>query len=153
MKLLANQSGLFQVHRSATPVFLGAQRVVPVGRRSMRVSGRSCCSLSVCAGGFLSRAHASVATQFRPALLATPFGLASALAQRLVASPVVRVAQAASRHLRSFSVVLVSRFELQSHAEKTAPSSSQCSNPALNPVRFALWTRRDKAAPRRLALR
>ena len=26
-------------------------------------------------------------------------------------------------------------------------------NPALNPVRFALWTRRDKAAPRRLALR
>jgi len=26
-------------------------------------------------------------------------------------------------------------------------------NPALNPVRFALWTLRDKAAPRRLALR
>jgi len=27
------------------------------------------------------------------------------------------------------------------------------SNPALNPVRFALWTLRDKAAQRRLALR
>ena len=26
------------------------------------------------------------------------------------------------------------------------------SNPALNPVRFALWTLRDKAAQRRLAL-
>ena len=26
-------------------------------------------------------------------------------------------------------------------------------NPALNPVRFALWTLRDKAAQRRLALR
>ena len=27
------------------------------------------------------------------------------------------------------------------------------SNPALNPVRFALWTLRDEAAQRRLALR
>jgi len=27
------------------------------------------------------------------------------------------------------------------------------SNPALNPVRLALWTLRDKAAQRRLALR
>jgi hypothetical protein len=32
-------------------------------------------------------------------------------------------------------------------AEKALP------NPALNPVRFALWTLRDKAAQRRLALR
>ena len=31
--------------------------------------------------------------------------------------------------------------------------SDQTSNPALNPVRFALWTLRDKAAQRRLALR
>ena len=33
------------------------------------------------------------------------------------------------------------------------PSSSCCANPPLNPVRFALWTLRDKAAQRRLALR
>jgi len=103
----------------------------------MRVSGRSCFS---------------PAAQFRPALLATPFRLASALAQRLAASVVVRVTQTVSRHSRQFSVVLASPFVLQSHAEKTAPSSSQCSNPALNPVRFALWTLRDKAAQRRLAL-
>jgi hypothetical protein len=32
------------------------------------------------------------------------------------------------------------------------PSSSCCANPPLNPVRFALWTLRDKAAQRRLAL-
>ena len=35
-------------------------------------------------------------------------------------------------------------------------SGSACvetANPALNPVRFALWTLRDKAAQRRLALR
>ena len=126
MKLLANQFGLLQGHRSATPVLLGSQRSAPEGGRSMRVSGRSCFSLSVCTGGFLSGAQPSAAAQFRPALLATSFRLASALA---------------------------SRFVLQSHAEKPAPSSSQCSNPALNPVRFALWTLRDKAAQRRLALR
>ena len=33
------------------------------------------------------------------------------------------------------------------------PVSSIRANPALNPVRFALWTLRDKAAQRRLALR
>ena len=33
------------------------------------------------------------------------------------------------------------------------PSSPCCANPPLNPVRFALWTLRDKAAQRRLALR
>ena len=153
MKLRANQFGLLQVHRPATPVFIGSLRSVSECRRSMRVSGRFCFSLAARSSGFLSSAQPSVAAQFRPALLATPFRLASALAQRLAASPVVRVAQAASRHLRRFSVVLASPFVRQSYAEKTAPSSGQCSNPALNPVRFALWTLRDKAAQRRLALR
>jgi len=32
-------------------------------------------------------------------------------------------------------------------------STAVAPNPALNPVRFALWTLRDKAAQRRLALR
>ena len=71
---------------------------------------------------------------------------------RVAASVVSHVTQAASLHLRPFSVVRVSRFVLQSHADKTAPSSTTWANPALNPVRFALWTLRDKAAQRRLAL-
>ena len=153
MKLLANQFGLLQVHRPATPVLIGSLRSVSEGRRSMRVTGRFGFSLAARSSGLLSGAQPSVVAQFRPALLATPFRFASALAQPLAASPVGHVAQAASRHPRQFSVVLASRFVLQSHAEKTAPSSGQCSNPALNPVRFALWTLRDKAAQRRLALR
>ena len=153
MTLLANQFSLLQAHRSATPVLLWSQRSVPEGRRSMRVSGRSCFSLAARSSGFPSGAQPSVAAQFHPALLAAPFRFASALAQRLAASLVGRVAQAASWHPRPFSVVRVSRFVLQSHAEKTAPSSSQCSNPALNLAPFSRWTLRDKAAQRRLALR
>ena len=153
MKLRANQFGLLQAHRSATPVLIGSLRSVTEDRRSMRVSGRSCFSLAARSSGFLSGAQPSVAAQFRPALLATPFRLASARTQRLTASPFVRVAQAASRHLRRFSVVQASRFVLQNHAVKTAPSSSQCSNPALNLAPFGRWTLRDKAAQRRLALR
>ena len=95
----------------------------------------------------------ALAALFLPALLATPFRLASALAQRLASSAVLCVAQVASRHLRRFSAARVSRFVRQSYAEKTAPSSTAWANPALNPVRFALWTLRDKAAQRRLALR
>ena len=154
MSLFAILFSRLQAHRATTPVFIGSLRSVTEGRRSMRVSGRSCFSLAARSSGFLSSAQPSVAAQqFRPALLATPFRFALALAQRLAASPVVRVAQAASRHLRRFSVVLASRFVLNSHAVKTAPSSSQCSNPALNLAPFGRWTLRDKAAQRRLALR
>ena len=126
MKPPANQFGLLQVHRSATPVVLGSQPPVPEGCRFMRVSGRSCFSLAVCAGGFLSSAQPTSAALFRPAVARTPIRLASARAQRFVR---------------------------QNHTEKTAPSSSQCSNPALNLAPFGRWTLRDKAAQRRLALR
>ena len=119
----------------------------------MRVPGRSCFSLAVCAGGFLSGAQPASGALFRPALLATPFRLASALAQRFAASAVLCVAQAASRHLRPFLAALVSRFVLQSHAVNTAPSSTTWANPALNLAPFSRWTLRDKAAQRRLALR
>ena len=153
MTLLANQFGLLQVHRSATSVLLWSQRSVPEGRRSMRGSGRSCFPLAARSSGFPSGAQPSVAAQFHPALLAVPFRFASALVQRFAAFPVVRFAQAASRHLRRFSVVRVSRFVLQNHAVKTAHSSCQCSNPALNLAPFSRWTLRDKAAQRRLALR
>ena len=153
MKLLANQFGLLQVHRPATPVLIGSLRSVSEGRRSMRVTGRFGFSLAARSSGFLSSAQSSVLAQFRPALLATPFRLASALVQRLAAISVARFAQAPSRHLRPFAVAPASRFVLQSHAKKTAPSSSQCSNPALNLAPFSRWTLRDKAAQRRLALR
>ncbi len=65
------------------------------------------------------------------ALVVAQHRLASVLAQRLGDPAVVRFAQAVSRHLRLVSVVPVSRFVLQSHAQKTAPSSSQWSNPAV----------------------
>ncbi len=153
MSLFAILFSRLQVHCSATPVVIGSSRFVPEGWRSMLVSGRSCFSLSSCGGGFLSSAQPAVAAQFHPALLATPFRSALALPQRFATSAVFRVAQAASRHSRPFSVVLVSRFVLQSHAEKTAPSSTAWANPALNLAPFSRWTLRDKAAQRRLALR
>jgi hypothetical protein len=116
----------------------------------MRVAGRFAVAAQV---RILSGAQPASGALFRPALLATPFRLASALAQRLATSAVFRVAHAASRHSRPFSVALVSRFVLQSHAEKTAPSSIAWANPALNLAPFSRWTLRDKAAQRRLALR
>jgi len=153
MSLLANQFGLFQGHRSATSILLWSQRFVPEGRRPMRVSGRSCFfTFRLCGQFSLScpcRRGGSVSS--RASGNSVSFGVGAG--SRLAASPVVCVAQAASRYLRRFSVVRVSRFVVQNHAEKTAPSSSQCSNPALNPAPFSRWTLRDKAAPRRLALR
>ena len=153
MSLFAILFGSLHVHRSATPVVLGSQRSVPEGRRSMRLSGRSCFSLAAGAGGFLSGAQPTSDALFRPALARTPIRLASVRVQRFAAPAVLRVAQAASRHSRRFSAVLVSRFVLQRHAEKTAPSSTTWANPALNLAPFGRWTLRDKAAQRRLALR
>ncbi len=150
MKLRANQFGLLQAHRPATPVFIGSLRSGCEGRRSMRVSGRFAVAAQV---RILSSAQPLVATPFRLALVRAATRPASACAQRLSATTVMRFTQALSRHPRPFSAVRASRFVLQSHTEKPAPPSSQCSNPALNLVRFALWTLRDKAAQRRLALR
>ena len=152
MSLFAILFSHFQVHCSATPVVIGSLRSVTEGRRSMRVAGRSCFSLAAFAGGFLSGAQPASGALFRPALPATPFRLASALTQRLATPAVLRVAQAASWHSRRFSAALVSRFVLQSHAEKTAPSSTAWANPALNLAPFGRWTLRDNAAQRRLAL-
>jgi hypothetical protein len=153
MKPRANQFGHLQVHRSATPVFIGSLRSMTEGRLSMRVSGRSCFSLAARSCGFLSSAQPSVAVQFRLGLLATQFHLALVLAQRLAASPVVRFAQALSQHPSHVTVAVIRHSEHQRHTVKTAPSSSQCSNPALNLAPFGRWTLRDKAAQRRLALR
>ena len=83
----------------------------------------------------------------------TPTRLASARAQRLSSSTIARLAQALSRHPRHVTVAVIQHFEHQRCTVKTAPSSSQCANPALNLASFSRWTLRDKAAQRRLALR
>ena len=150
MKPRANQFGLLQVHRSATPVFIGSLRSGCEGRRSMRVAGRFAVAAQV---RLLPRAQLAVATPFRLACVRAATRPASARTQRRSAPTVMRFAQALSRHPRHVTVAVIRHSEHQRHTVKTAPSSSPCSNPALNLVRFALWTLRDKAAQRRLALR
>ena len=134
MSLFAIFFGLLQVHRSATPVVLGSQRSVPEGHRSMRVSGRSCFSLTVRSICFLSGAQSSVAARLRQAFGGAPFRLVPVSTQSAVS-------------------VFTSPFVHQNTTEKTAPSSTAWANLALNLAPFSRWTLRDKAAQRRLALR
>ena len=150
MKLRANQFGLLQAHRSAAPVLIGLLRSVSEGRRSMRVSGRFVVADQVC---ILSCAQPLVAAPFRLAFVRAATRPASARAQRLSAPTVMRFVQALSRHPRHVTVAVIRHVEYQRYTVKTAPSSSQCSNPALNLAPFGRWTLRDKAAQRRLALR
>ena len=150
MELRANQFGLLQAHRPATPVFIGPLRSVIEGRRSMRVSGRFGVTAQV---RILSCAQPLAAAPFRLAFVRAATRPASARTQRLSAPTAMRFAQALSRHPRHVTVVVIRHSEHQRHVVKTAPSSSPCSNPALNLAPFSRWTLRDKAAQRRLALR
>ena len=150
MKLRANHFGLLQGHRSATPVFIGSLRSVFEGRRSMRVSGRFGVTAQV---RILSCAQPLAAAPFRLAFVRAATRPASARTQRLSAPTAMRFAQALSRHPRHVTVAVIRHSEHQRHVVKTAPSSSPCSNPALNLAPFSRWTLRDKAAQRRLALR
>jgi hypothetical protein len=142
--LFAYAFGLFQWHRSATPVLIGSPGGMLGGRRFMRVSGRSCFSLSSCGGGFLSGAQPSAAAPPRLALART---------QHPSSSTTARFAQVLSRHLRHVTVAVIRHFVLQKHTVKTALTSTAWANPALNLAPFGHWTLRDKAAQRRLALR
>ena len=150
MKLRANQFGLLQAHRPATPVLIGSLRSGCEGRRSKRVSGRFAVAAQI---RLLSCAQPLVATPFRLAFVRAAARPASARAQRRSAPTVMRFAQALSRHPRHVTVAVIRHSEHQRHTVKTAPSSSPCSNPALNLAPFSRWTLRDKAAQRRLALR
>ena len=141
--LFAYSLGLFQGRRAATPVVLGSPQPVPEGRRFMRVSGRSCFSLSSCGGGFLSGAQPSAAAPPRLALARTQHPSSSATA---------RFAQVLSRHLPHVTVAVIRHFVLQRHSVKSALSSTAWANPALNLAPFSRWTLRDRAAQRRLAL-
>ena len=128
MKPRANQFGPLQVHRPARPIVIGSQRLVPVGRRFMRLSGRSCSSVAVHCAARL----AVFSRSLQGHLMLQPCQ-AAALTQSALSSDISR-----SGHQR--------------YAEEPVLPSMQWSNMALNPVRFALWTLRDKAAQRRLAL-
>ena len=150
MKLRANQFGLLQVHRPATSVLIGSLRSVTEDHRFMRVLGRFAVTDQV---RILSGAQPLVATPFRLAFVRAATRPASARVQRLSAPTVMRFTQALSRHPRHVTFAVIQHSEHQRHTVKTAPSSSQCSNPALNLAPFGRWTLRDKAAQRRLALR
>ena len=126
MKLRTNQFGLLQMHRSATPVFIGSLRSGCEGRRSMRVTGRFVVAAQV---SILSCAQLLVATPFRLAFVRAATRPALARAQRLSAPTVMRFAQALSRHPRHVTVAVIRHSEHQRHTVKTAPSSSPCSNP------------------------
>ena len=67
--------------------------------------------------------------------------------------PWVRFVLAFSGHLRGLRFVGVLRWAVLGNSVKTVLVSIIRSNMPLNLVRFALWTLRDKAAQRRLALR
>ena len=116
----------------------------------MRVAGRFAVAAQV---RILFGAQPLVATPFRLAYVRAATRPASARTQRLSAPTVMRFAQALSRHPRHVTVAVIRHSEHQRYTVKTAPSSSQCSNLALNLAPFGRWTLRDKAAQRRLALR
>ena len=97
----------------------------------MRVAGRFVVSSAFCG---LVRAQPLARAPFRLAFVRAATRQVSVQTQALLSVP-------------------VSPFVHQNTTEKTAPSSSQRSNPALNLAPFSRWTLRDKAAQRRLALR
>ena len=148
MPLRATSIGHLKVHQAATPVLIGSSPCTFVGRHSMRVAGRFVVSAQV---RVLSGAQPLAAVPFRPAFVRASFRHTPVLAQPVAISPVARQAFA-KVHQRSVSLA-ASPFVHQNATEKTAPSSSTSSNPALNLAPFSRWTLRDKAAQRRLALR
>ena len=132
--------GRFNVHRSATPVFIGSPPVTFVGRRFMRPAGLLSSAVGL---GFLSRAQRSAWA---------PCCHAAALAQRLSLLRLALRRLAASRGLRLASF-LASPWAAIIHSVKTVLPFSQRANPAVDPAPFSRWTLRDKAAQRRSPLR
>ena len=149
MSLFAQSSSHLNAPCSATPVFIGSPGGTVGGRYSMRVSGRFAVAAQV---RILSCAQPLVVTPFRLAFLRAATRPASARTQQRPAPTVMRFAQALSRHPRHVTVAVIRHSEHQRHTVKTASSSSQCSNPALNLAPFSRWTLRDKAAQLRLGL-
>ena len=147
MSLRATSIGHLQVHQAVAPVVIGSPRCTFVGRHSMRVTGRFVVAARVRA---LSGAQPFVAALSHQAIVRASFRHAPRLAQPIAISPIAHQVFAGA-HPRSVSFA-ASLFAHQNTTEKTAPSSSTSSNPALNLAPFSRWTLRDKAAQRRLAL-
>ena len=123
-----SRQNLFSGHpnqrRATSRVVIGSPSHGSVGCLFMRVSGRVVFLFLVFSGS----ASAGV------------FGL-------------VRSSEALSRHPRRERLELAVQFGARKTHRETISHINLRPNPALNPVRFALWTLRDKAAQRRLALR
>ena len=148
MSLRATPIGHLQVHQAAAPVVICSPHCTFAGRHSMRVSRRFVVAAQV---RVLSSAQPLVAAPSRQAFVRASFRHAPRLAQPVAVSPITHQVFA-GEHQRSVSFA-ASPFAHQNTTEKTAPSSSTSSNPALNLAPFSRWTLRDKAAQRRLALR
>ena len=148
MSLCVTSPGHLQVRQAVAPVLIGSPRCTFVGRHSMRVAGQL-----VVAARFhvLFGAQPLVATPSRQAFVRASFRYAPRLAQPVAISPIAHQVFAGA-YQRSVSFA-ASPFANQNTIEKTAPSSTTSSNPALNLAPFSRWTLRDKAAQRRLALR
>jgi hypothetical protein len=141
--------GRFNVHRPATPVFIGSPRATSVGRHFMRLAGLLS---SVACLGFLSRAQRSAGASRLLAWVGAPCCHAAVLAQRLSLLRLALRRLATSQGLRLASF-LASPWAAIIHAEKTVLPFSQRANPAVDPAPFSRWTLRDKAAQRRSPLR
>ncbi len=149
MSFLCASSGHFKAHRAAAPVLTGSSRFMAEGRLFTRVSRHF---VWVAKARSFFRACFTNTVQFSLAL-----GVASARHAPAVVQPFSASRFAHGSQRLPFSTPACYRACFTPWASnslrKTMPPSKQRSNPALNLVRFALWTLRDKAAQRRLALR
>ena len=148
MYFLAYHFGFLNRHRAATPVLIGSRPAASVGRRFMRLAGRFSCVAGV---HFLFRSQRSAVASRLLTWVGARCYHAAARAQRRSLPPLALRGLAASQVLRLASF-LASPLALIIHTKKTALPFNPRANPALNLVRFALWTLRDKTEQRRLAL-
>jgi len=148
MSLPASSFVFLNVPQAGLPVFIRSPLCPSGARRSTRGSGRFARAIGV---RFLSGALPVFAAPFRPASVRASFRLAAARTQPRDVSPIVHFS-IASAYQPWVSLAALPPVHLAT-TEKTVPSSTTSSNMSLNPVRFALWTLRDKAAQRRLASR
>ena len=149
MLLLASLFGFLNRQRAATPVLIGSPPATSVGRRFMRLAGLFLRGAGL---GFRSPSLCLAGASSLLALGGAPCSHTAARAESRSLRRVALRGLAASRCL-AWAFFAVSPSAAIITTEKTAPHSKSRANPALNLVRFALWTLRDKAAQRRLALR
>ena len=149
MFLLVSLFSFFIQHRAATSVLIGSPPATFAGRRFMRLAGLFLRAADL---GFLSPSLCLAGASSLLALGGAPCSHTAARAETRSLRRVALRGLAVARDL-AWAFFSVSPSAAIITTEKTAPHSNSRANPALNLVRFALWTLRDKAAQRRLALR